>query len=91
MPGNAKKLLITTVSHEIVVVRVNHQTPAYSYCPKCDTEVEMLALDAAVSLSGIGWREVIRQIVSDELHSIETANGDLRVCHNSLINGLQKK
>jgi hypothetical protein len=91
MTQNAKKLLITTVSHEVFVVRVNRQTTIHAYCPNCEAEVEMLGLDAAISLSGSGWREVIRQIAGDEIHSIETANGDLRVCRNSLINGLQKK
>lgn len=91
MARKAKRLLITTVSHEISIVRVNHRTPLRGYCPGCATEVEMLTLDSAVSVLGIGGREVIRQIVSQETHSIETANGRLLVCRSSLESGLQQE
>lgn len=91
MATKAKKLLITTVCHEIFIVRVNSHTTIHGFCPNCESEVEMLIFDAAVSLSGIGGREVIRQLARGEIHSIETANGHLLVCQNSLKNGLQKE
>ena len=84
MPSKAKKLLITTVSHEVFVVRVNQQTTIHGYCSKCDAEVETLSLDAAVNESGVSGRELIRQLASEEIHTLETADGHLLVCRNSL-------
>ncbi len=91
MTAKAKKFRITTFSHEIFIVRVNRHTTIRGFCPKCETEVEMLTFDAAVSVSGIGGREVIRQLAAEKIHSIETANGHLLICRNSLKNGLQKE
>ncbi len=85
MTAKAKKFRITTFSHEIFIVRVNRHTTIRGFCPKCETEVEILTFDTAVSVSGIGGREVIRQIAADEIHAIETANGHLLVCKQSLV------
>ncbi len=90
MTTKAKKLLITTVSHEIFIVRMDRQTSVCGYCAECEAEVEMLTFDAAINLSGIGGRELIRQLAADEVHAIETANGHLLVCQNSLKPNPQK-
>jgi hypothetical protein len=84
MTAKAKKFLITTVSHEIFIVRLNRHTMLHGFCPVCGAEVEMLTFDMAVSASGIGGREVIRQLATDEIHAIETANGHLLLCRRSL-------
>ena len=91
MTSKGKKLLITTEKHEIFVVRGKRDTAIRGFCPKCLEEVEMLILDSTVRVSGVSTREVIRQIAADEIHSIETANGDLLVCRNCLKDRLQKE
>jgi hypothetical protein len=91
MTAKAKKFLITTFSHEIFIVRVNRQTTIHGFCPRCEIEVEMLTFDAAVSVSGIGGRAVIGKLAAEEIHALETANGHLLICRNSLPNGLQKE
>jgi hypothetical protein len=84
MTEKAKKLLITTVSHEVFIVRVNRHTNILGFCSACNAEVEMLTFDTAVSVSGIGGDEIARQVVADEIHSIKTASGHLLVCKRSL-------
>jgi len=91
MTAKTKKLLITTEKHEIFVVRVNHPTTMRGFCPVCGTEVEMLTLDSAVRFSGSSGREVIRRLAAEEIHTIETANGHLLVCRDSLQTPLQQE
>jgi hypothetical protein len=85
MATKAKKLLITTIRHEMVVVRAPHQTTVQGFCPTCGTQVEMLTFDMAVKVSGTSGFEMIRQLAANETHSIETINGHLLVCRRSLM------
>ena len=87
MSRKAKKLLITTVSHEIFIVRLNQQTTIRGFCPSCATEIELLGFDSAVSISGISGHEIARLITADGIHSIETATGHLLICKRSLARG----
>ena len=84
MTSKGKKLLITTRKHEIFIVRGSQNTTIHGFCPRCKTEAEMVTLDSAVRVSEINGREVIKQIAANEIHSIETASGDLLVCRECL-------
>ena len=85
MTTKAKKLLITTVSHEIFIVRVNPQTGLRGHCPGCAAEVELLTFDAAVSDSGVGGSELVRRLAAAEVHAVESASGHLLICKRSLL------
>jgi hypothetical protein len=84
MPSKAKKLLITTVSHEVFIVRVNQDTAIRGFCPNCEREVEMLTLASAAKVAGVSGRQLISEIAKDQVHSIEIADGHLMVCRKSL-------
>lgn len=81
---NAKKIFITTREHEIFIVRHGAPNTVFGFCENCQTEVEMLSFDRAVTLSGKRTRELIRQTESGAIHSTETENGHLLVCRRSL-------
>lgn len=81
---NAKKILITTESHEIFVLRTDRRDRAYGLCRMCDREVEIVTLDQAISLSGIRTGELVRMAENNEVHAIETSMGHLLVCRESL-------
>ena len=81
---NAKKILITTESHEVFILRTDRRDHAYGLCPVCGREVEILTLDQAVSLSGIRTGALVRLTEANSVHSIETSMGHLLVCKNSL-------
>ncbi len=83
MLPKAKKYLITTEKHEIFIVRNGHQA-IRGFCPECANEAEMLNLDAAISVSGITALEILRRIEKSEIHFLETANGHLLLCRESL-------
>ncbi|MEP6901377.1 MAG: hypothetical protein ABJA66_06475 [Actinomycetota bacterium] len=84
MPVKSKKILITTESREIFIVRTNNKSFVSGFCADCAREVELLNLDLAVSFSQIFALELIGQIQSGAIHSIETESGHLLVCQDSL-------
>jgi|SRR5688500_15923294 len=84
MSSKAKKIHITTESREIFIVRMNGKDTIRGYCESCAMEAEMFDLNSAVSFSGLGARDLIRQIAEGTIHSSEVASGHLLVCRNSL-------
>ena len=86
---NAKKILITTESHEIFVLRTDRRDRAYGHCRECDREVEIVTLDQAISISGIRTRDLVRMAEISEIHAIETETGHLLVCKDSLTAGTE--
>jgi hypothetical protein len=84
MKSKAKKVLITTVTHEVFVVRVNEDRAIRGFCPSCETDVQMLTLDSAAKVAGLNGRKLVDQIAANEVHSIETENGHLLICGKSL-------
>ena len=50
---NAKKILITTESHEIFVLRNTAVAPLRSHCEMCGGETEFLTMDEAVCSSRV--------------------------------------
>ncbi len=81
---NAKKILITSATSEFFIIRRGGQKAFRGFCPNCAAEAEMLDLHSAVTLFGLGTRELIRQIEKGAVHSSETASGHLLVCTESL-------
>jgi len=81
MNRKAKRLLFTTETHEVFVIR-NGREKVGALCDKCGCEVEVLDLDKAVSLSQKSAREIF-EIEKGEIHSIEISGSHLLVCCNS--------
>jgi hypothetical protein len=82
--ANAKKIVITTESHETLILRLGPKRRAFGHCGECRKEVEMLTIDQAVSISGFRTSELVRRIGLGEIHGIETESGHLLVCGESL-------
>jgi len=81
---NTKKILITTESHEVFILRTDTSDHAYGHCRDCGREVEILTLDQAITYSGIRTGHLIRLTEANRVHSIETSMGHLLVCKESL-------
>jgi hypothetical protein len=84
MAINAKKIVITTVSSELLIVRPLGRSVNDQFCTRCGVDVEMLTLDAAVTLSAITTRMIFSHTESGAVHSAEDANGHLLICRPSL-------
>ena len=83
MSANAKKILITTESREVIVIRRN-DGGFPGYCSACDLDVEWLSFDAAVSESALGWRELVARSEKGDLHTFQASSGHLLFCGPSL-------
>ena len=81
---NAKKVLITSATSEIFIMRRGGQRTIRGFCPNCEREVEMLTLDEAVRVGGQSARVIVRRIEQGSLHFAETDNGHLLICAASL-------
>ncbi len=81
---NAKKVLITSATSEVFILRHGRQKAIRGFCEICEAETEMLDLHSAVTVFGLRTRELIRQIETGAVHSAETASGHLLVCTESL-------
>ncbi len=55
-----------------------------AWCAICSEAVKMAALEDAANLAGVRSREVYRAVEAGEIHFIETVEGRLLVCLNSL-------
>jgi hypothetical protein len=85
MLANAKKILIETESTETLIVRLaGSYRSNNSYCELCDCESEMHDLNSSVSLTGRGARDLLREIELGLLHTVQTSEGHLLLCGNSL-------
>lgn len=83
MPKKVKRYLITTETHEIFVVR-RERAGIRGFCRECGKTVEMHDLDAAVGLTGKTARQIFYAIENGAIHSLETTQGHLLVCRESL-------
>jgi hypothetical protein len=80
----AKKILITTESHEVFILRTSGRLRAVGNCPSCGREVGMLTLDQAVSESGLRTSELVQMAEEGTIHTIETQSGHLIFCLGSI-------
>src|SRR5215207_2016508 len=79
-----KKRTVTTIeTHQVVVVR-RPEGAADSWCPSCLKQVQMVSLEEAALLVGVGLRDICRRVGDGDIHLIETTGG-ARVCPASLL------
>ena len=79
-----KKILITTESHEVFILRIGERERAFGYCEGCGHEVEMLTLDQAVTECRIKTSDLVKMVVNQAVHALETQSGHLIVCDESI-------
>lgn len=80
----AKRILIETESREVFTIRVNSNSEIRGFCESCATDVEMLTVDEAVTLSGLGTLDLLENIRMRNVHFRDTASGHVLVCKESL-------
>ena len=78
--ANAKKILITTESHETFVVRRVGRGAINIFCDICETETSMLTLYQAASIAlRMKWN-LMSLLEAGTVHSVETSDGQLLIC-----------
>jgi hypothetical protein len=70
-------------TEEIVVVRV--RATCMAWCPGCSAEVVMARPEAAAARAGLRVREIYRLVEAGSVHFLESADGTVLVCVDSLV------
>lgn len=78
-----KQTRITVKSSEVTLIR-RLQGTAQADCRACQGRVEMATPEQAVTLTGIHSRVIYGWVERAQVHFIETAEGHLLICLNSL-------
>lgn len=78
-----RQLRITVSKSEVTLIKKLHGT-AEADCPQCRARVAMATPEQAVTLTGIHSRVIYGWVEREWVHFIETAEGHLLVCLDSL-------
>ncbi len=79
-----KKTKIVTETERVLIFN-RHSGAVEGWCDHCDEFVGMVRPEDAVTLAAFRLRAVYRQFETDKLHFVESQDGSLRVCLNSLL------
>ena len=75
---------ITIESDRILVVS-RRRVSVVARCQTCGEPVKMVTPDEAARMAGVSSRTIYRRIEAERVHFLETAEGLLLVCINSLL------
>jgi hypothetical protein len=81
---------ITIETSERLVIKPA-QTTASANCSACGQQVQMVTPEQAVTLMSIRSRTVYKLVEAQEVHFMETQEGHLLICLNSLTKRLEKR
>jgi hypothetical protein len=87
----ANKFLITTESHEYIVVRRPGSERPVRHCASCGADVTGLTLDEAVTVTGASGFTLLGLARAGKVHLMESPTGHLLVCGESLIPVMNKE
>ena len=74
---------LTFETERVLVIR-GHRGPPQLLCEACGETIHFLTAPEAAALAGTGQRTIYRMVEAGKLHFIETADGALLICCNSL-------
>ena len=83
--GKLTKIRIETDSLMVLKGRAS----MHAWCPQCQTEGEMLPLEGIAIVTNLARSETQEWIESDELHHVESQDGGVLICLNSMLKRMQ--
>jgi len=75
--------------HELTLIRLSRNTQFF--CANCQTETAHLTIVQTAIALAISEKDVFRRADGGQIHSIETANGQLLICAESAANFEKRK
>ncbi len=78
-----KITIITSESHEVLVVRRATEREFRRWCPLCGLDVDMFTPQGAATMFGMNIREIYRQLEAGDIHFCEEPSMPLLVCGDS--------
>jgi hypothetical protein len=85
MERTVKTFEMTFEDRETHILRRRRRHIVICRCDDCDREARMLTHEDAARISGLATRKIFQMIEAGEIHFVETAEGDLLVCIDSLM------
>jgi hypothetical protein len=79
-----RQFVITAEKTETYTVRQEPPQSFHRYCEKCDRGIRCLTVDQTVIVTGLSARTIFRLVEAGDLHSLETDEGFLLLCPNSV-------
>ena len=80
----SRKSIVTTIeTHEVWVIRKPQET-ILSFCSDCGGEARMIEPAEAAKLARVSMRMIYRWVEEGRVHFIETPDGRLFICFDSL-------
>jgi hypothetical protein len=83
MRRKKKTEIIVEREQVLVIRRLDDRQPRW--CAECAEQAQMLSVDEGAALAQVSARAVYRWVESGQLHFVETEDGSLLVCINSLL------
>ena len=83
-----KQTKITIQTDSLLLLRGHNS--ARTWCPLCDAESEMVALENLQVVSNLEPRSLEEWINSGELHRLRADDGSILICLNSLLAGINR-
>ena len=77
-----RRMRITIQTERLLVM--SSSKSLHSPCAACGEEVRMVTIDQAAILARVSSRDIYREVEAGMLHFMETIEGSLLICFNSL-------
>lgn len=75
------------IQTERVLVIEKRNSTTQSWCEGCGRQVKLVTLEMIAIVTGLSVRSVFRMLEAGEIHFLETPNGSLFICLDSLLRG----
>ena len=79
-----RRIEINIQMERLVIVRSRRSTNMVAWCDGCARLTRMLTVDEAATVARTTSRDIYRRVEADQLHFMETPEGSLFICLNSL-------
>ncbi|HWP44461.1 MAG TPA: hypothetical protein VNO14_14545 [Blastocatellia bacterium] len=80
-----KRIIEITIERSRIVLAGGRPIQTVARCPVCLKEARMITPQEASALMGMSVRGIYRSVEAGRLHFIETQQGQLYICTNSLV------
>jgi hypothetical protein len=80
-----KKMEIIIEREQVLVIR-RLDAQQSRWCAECSGQAQMLSIDEAAALARLSARALYRRVEASQVHFMETEDGLLLICINSLLN-----
>jgi len=80
-----KTTVITSETHEVLIVRSSAARATRMWCPVCAEELEMLKPDEAAVVADVNTRTIYAWIEAGRIHHAELPGGEVMICPCQLL------